>query len=119
MRHVNSIVLSALDATTQNGTQIDTNQIIAASFQAVFSDTTAAGSLKVQMSNDIWADSYLPGTFVVTNWTDIPSATATVTAGGSVVITLPQTCYRWMRVVYTSTTPGTTTVVVKYNALSV
>lgn len=119
MRHVNSIVLNALDTTSQNGNQIDTNQIVAASFQAIFSDNIAAGSVKIQMSNDITHDSYQPMNFTVINWTDVPNASATVTAGASVVISIPQSCYRWLRAVYTSTTPGTGTVMVQYNGLSI
>lgn len=119
MRHVNSVVLSTSDATSQNGSQIDTNQIIAASFQAVFSDTDAAGSVKIQMSNDINHDSYQPAIFTVVNWTDVPNTSTSVTAGGSIVITIPQSCYRWLRAVYTSTTPGTGVVSVQYNGLSI
>jgi hypothetical protein len=117
MRNETINILSASDASSQNGVQIDTNQILAASFQAVFGDSTAGGTVQVQMSNDIYNSAYLQ-TFTVSNWTNIPSASATVTAGASVVISVPQMCYRWIRVIYTSTTPGTSTINVNMNALS-
>jgi hypothetical protein len=118
MRNVNCIVLSAPDTASQNGIQIDSNQLVAASFQAVFGDTDAAGDIKIQMSNDICNDRYQASAFTVTNWTDVPSATASVTSGASVVISIPQMCYRWIRVVFTSSNAGATTIVVNMNALS-
>src|SRR5579859_1322918 len=101
MRKVNSTVLSAVDTASQNGSQIDSNQLISASFQVVFGDATAAGTLKIQASNDICNDQYQPATFTVTNWTDIPNATATIASGASALITIYQLSYRWLRAVYT------------------
>lgn len=118
MRNETINVLSGPDTSTQTGPQIDTNQIIAASFQASFGDATAAGTLTIQASNDIYNSGYTPGSFTVTNWTLIPSASATVSAGGSVLITIPNMCYRWIRAVYTYTSGGSTTVSVNMNALS-
>lgn len=118
MRNGNFNVLSAADTADANGIQIDANQIIAASFQAVFGDATAAGTLKVQMSNDICNDRYQANTFTVTNWTDIPNASASVSSGASVVISITQNCYRWLRVVYTRGSGGSTTINVNANILS-
>jgi hypothetical protein len=121
MRNVNCVVLSAADTASANGTLIDANQLVSASFQAVFGDVTAVGTVKVQMSNDICNAGYaVPGLpFAPVNWTDIPSATSTVTAGvAATPITIAQTCYRWMRVVFTRTSGGSTTVIVTMNALS-
>ena len=117
MRQVNCNVLSASDATSQNGDQIDANQLISASFHAYFGDTSAAGSIKIQASNDV-APIQQAGTFVVSNWVDIPSATASVTSGGAVLITINQVCYRWMRAVFTQNSAGSTTVNVNMEALS-
>jgi hypothetical protein len=119
MKNVSCNVLSASDATSQNGAQIDSNQLAAASFQALFGDSSAAGTLKIQMSNDIFLESYQPSNFTVSNWTDIPSATATVTAGASAVIMLPEISYRWMRVVFTSSVAGSTTINVQMFALAI
>lgn len=118
MRNVNCNVLTGDDSVDQSGTQIDANQLIAASFQAVFGDASATGTLKIQMSNDVCNDRYQAAAFTVTNWTDIPSATASVASGASVVISLNQLSYRWLRAVYTAASGGTTTISVNLNALS-
>lgn len=118
MKYVNINVLSAGDDVSQIGAKIDADQLVSASFQAYFGDSTAAGTVKIQASNDVCPYGYIPGGFTVTNWTDIPSATATVTAGASVLITLPQISYRWMRVVYTSSVAGSTTINVNLFAVA-
>lgn len=118
MRNVNCNVLSGSDASTQNGITVDSNQLINASFQAVFGDATATGTFKIQMSNDINTDRYQAFNFTVTNWTDIPNASASITSGGSAVITLTEISYRWLRAVYTASSGGSTTVKVNMNAIS-
>jgi hypothetical protein len=113
MRQVNDKVLSGLDAVSINGKQIDTNQMINMSFHCILSDATAAGSFSLQASNDI---SQIPpgqGSFTATNWVDIPNATVTMTAGTQqALIMLSELSFRWVRAVWTQTTPGTGTVVV-------
>ena len=122
MRNVNSVVLSGADTASVNGNPIDANQLISGSFQAVFGDATANGTLKIQASNDVAPIQYTSpngvGVFTPSNWADIPSATASVTLGGSVIVTLAQMNYRWVRAVYTRTSGGSSTVVVSMNALS-
>lgn len=120
MRNLNCIALSAADTASQNGPAMDTNQWIAASFQAVFGDATAAGTFKLQASNDTYNDryNYPQGTFTPTNWTDIPNQTASITSGGSAILTIPQCAYRWIRAVYTRSGGGSTTIIVNVNALS-
>jgi hypothetical protein len=107
MREVNVAILSAADTTSQTGSQIDSNQLIIASFQAVFGDSTAAGTVAIQGSNDVAPLQYSsPTTFTATNWTNIPNATATITAGASAMILIPQMSFRWIRAVYTSSSGG-------------
>lgn len=120
MRELNCTILGPIDdSVSQNGSQVDSNQLIAASFQAVFGDTSAAGTFVIQGSNDVAPLQYTsPTTFIVTNWTNIPNATATITGGASAMITIPTMCYRWVRAVYTSASGGTTTVTVNMMALS-
>ncbi|GAC1502082.1 MAG: hypothetical protein NVS1B10_06690 [Candidatus Saccharimonadales bacterium] len=112
MRDLCITILSASDATSQTGPAIDANQLVSASFQSIFGDVTAAGSVKLQASNDAVVAPALP-----TNWSDIPSATATVTAGVCPMIVIPNMTFRYIRAVFTQTTAGTTTVTVKINAL--
>ena len=119
MRQVNVLALSGADTGSVNGSQIDSNQLVSASFQIVFGDVTAVGTFKLQMSNDVAPNAVGPNTFTVTNWTDIPNQTAAITAGASAVLTISQTSYRWLRAVYTRSSGGSTTAIVNMFALSV
>lgn len=119
MRNTNCQILSGANTGSVNGSQIDANQLVSASFHAFQGDGTAAGTVKIQASNDVCAYGNLAADFVVTNWVDIPSATASVASGGPVLITIAQMSYRWIRAVYTRTSGGSSTVVVNMNALSI
>jgi hypothetical protein len=119
MKNINCIALSAVDTSSQNGGAIDANQLICASFQAVFADITAVGTVKVQASNDINTTGYNSNNFSPTNWSDISGATVAVSAGGVVLIPKFDLSYQWIRAVYTRTSGGSTTVVVNMNALSI
>ena len=118
MKYLLENVMSAPDTTSQNGSQIDANQLIAASFHCYFADSTVGGTLNIQGSNDI-APYQINPNFVVSNWVNIPGAGATITAGSPVMITLNPACYRWLRASLTVTTPGTSTVTVNMQAQSV
>lgn len=118
MRHVNCIALSGVDTGSVDGSQMDSIQIKNVSFQIVFGDATAAGTFKIQASNDICNDSYQAQNFTATNWSDVPNATASITSGASAIISLQNCAFRWLRAVYTRTSGGSTTVVVNMNALS-
>lgn len=119
MKHLNINVLSGSNATNQTGPKIDAVELaLGASFHILIPDTTAVGTLIIQGSNDICGTQYLPATFTPTHWNSIPNATATITAGGSSFILLPQVSFRWMRAVWTQTTPGTSTINVNMFALS-
>lgn len=106
MRNINSNILSAADNQTTNGNTVDSNQLVSASFQAYFGDTQAAGTFKLQASNDINNDRYQPANFTPTNWVDIPNQTASITSGTSALLTIANMCYRWIRAVYTTTAIG-------------
>ena len=118
MRNVTCNVLSAVDTASANGIQISSSQLISASWQIVFGDATAAGTFKIQASNDICNNLYETDNFVVTNWTDIPSATTSIASGASALITLSVINYAWVRAVFVRSGGGSTTVSVNMNALS-
>lgn len=120
MRNFNKVLLSASDATSQTSTFVDTGQTVAISFLASFSDVDAGGTLKIQASNDVTqaTNLALADGFAPVHWVDVASATATVVAGASVLIAIPQNSYRWLRAVYTETTPGTGVITVNMNVLS-
>lgn len=117
MRNLSATVLSGSNAGSVTGITIDSNQMISASFQLSFGDSVAAGSFIVQASNDIFDTRYLDSIFTPVNWSNVGTAT-TVAAGATGLILLAQTSYRWLRVLYTSTIPGTSTVIVNINSLS-
>lgn len=107
MRNLNCNVLSAADNQTTNGIQIDSNQLFGMSFQAYFGDTQAAGTFKIQVSNDVAPIQYSSNsTFTVSHWVDLPSATTPIVSGGSAIITVNPSSYRWMRAVYTTSATG-------------
>jgi hypothetical protein len=72
------------------------------------SSGTLAGTFKVQVSNDSDPNASgqsLPNDPIITNWTDLPSATLSATdANGSGVISLQNIPFKWARVVYTNAT---------------
>lgn len=96
---------------------LDTNQAVNVTFQLVTADTTVAGAMKAQGSNDNPSDT---GTqrelFVPTHWSDIPSATVTAVAGVTPLLVVANVACQYMRVVFTRT-GGTTTLSVKANAV--
>jgi hypothetical protein len=112
-------VLTGSDAANINGIQINSNQLVSASFHAYFGDSGAVGTLKIQASNDPCSYGNLAADFTVANWVDIPGTSTAVTGGASKLITIAQTSYRWMRAVWTATSGGTTTINVNMNAISV
>lgn len=115
MRNVNCIAISAVDTASVNGSAIDANQLLSASFQSVFGDATAAGTVKIQASNDINNTSY-NNNFTPTNWSDIPLATSTIASGVGPIILITNVCYQWIRAVYTRSGGGSTTIIVNMNA---
>lgn len=108
MRRTNDIVLQGASDANQNGIQLDANQIISASFQAVFTNGDEVGTFKLQASNDVCPQGNQSVNFVVTNWTDIPGSLVTITAGSSALITLSSaaTPYRWLRAVWVRASGG-------------
>lgn len=114
MKPVSTIALSGADTVSVNGPAILADQLISASFQASFADTAAAGTIQIQASNDVILSASPP-----THWSNITGATSTVTAGVAPIIFISNMCYKWVRVSFTSTTPGTSTMAVAMFAFGV
>lgn len=117
MRNSQQTILSAIDTASQTGAAIDVGQIVSASFVPSFGDVTAAGTVRIQCSNDAPNARYLD-IFVPTNWADVPNATSTIVAGVGPAIVIPNMCFSYIRAVYTRTGGGSTTIVVNMNQLS-
>jgi len=115
MRNSQVKILSAGDTSSQTGSSYFTGQLVSASFAPVFGDVTAAGTLKIQCSNDVPVGA--PQSFIPTNWSDIPNATSTIVAGVGPAIVIPNMCFGWIRAVYTRASGGSSTVVVNMNQL--
>lgn len=116
MRNAQVVILSAVDTATVNGSAYDVGQVVSASFVPSFGDVTAAGTIKLQASNDN------PGTqlnFTPSNWADVPNATSTVAAGVGPAIVVANMCFRYIRAVYTRTSGGSSTITVTMNSLSI
>lgn len=118
MKRVNGIALSSADTGTgaHNGVQLDSGQWYSVSFHAIFGDASATGTLKVQASNDEITNT--PNDFTVTSWVDIPNATASIASGAQALITVNPLSYRWLRVVYTGASGGSTTILVNFFAIA-
>lgn len=120
MRVINTNVLSAVDTASQNGIKIDSSQLLQASFQAIFADATAAGTVKIQASNDInTSGTFNAVNFTPTNWSDIPGAVATVASGVCPLIPLTNMSFGWIRAVFTRSSGGSSTVNVVMFAVGV
>lgn len=119
MRYVVATALNAVDTSSQQGAFIDSNQLISASFQSVFADVTAAGTVTIQASNDHATTASGAWTGTPSNWSDIPNATATVVAGVAPLILIPVMAFRWIRIVFTRSSGGSSTIVVNMMAMSI
>lgn len=121
MRSSQLLALSKPDTGSQTGPGIWVGQICSASFVPVFGDTDAAGSIKIQCSNEIPP----PGTVCVgyqpsaASFKDIPNATSTIVAGVGPAIVIGSMCFAYVRAVFTSSNAGSTTVQVQMNQIGV
>lgn len=98
-------------AATVNSVALDAENLYQCSAQIVCTGS-AAGTLKLQASNDIQLGQQ-PSTLTPTNWSDIPSATVTVSGAGSYLIPKTDICYQYVRLVYTNSGTGTISVNIK------
>ncbi len=110
-------ILSGADTGSVTGLAIDVNQAVSASFQVVTGDVTAAGTVKLQMSNDL-TNGQNRNIFVPTNWSDIPSATSTVASGVGPAFVIANMAFSYIRAVYTRSGGGSTTIAVNMNVIS-
>lgn len=87
-----------------NSIGVDVNQLNLMAIQAVWTGATAAGSVKVQVSNDNvrLGTGSNPAANVV-NWTDYTGSSSTVAGPGDVLYNMTFSGYRWARIVFTRT----------------
>jgi hypothetical protein len=119
MRNVPINMINAVDTVTQTGPPVFAGQSVSASFTSVFGDATAAGTVKIQESNE--APIGEPSKYVPSNgsFVDVPNATSTIASGAGPAIVLTTLCCQYVRAVFTYASGGSSTVVVNATFLSV
>jgi len=103
MRQSSVKIADNIDIATSFTSQgINLISIYAYSIQAVHSGT-AAGTFKLQGSNDPGDNGSGQGVSQPTNWTDISDSPQAVSGAGSVLWDVTECSYRWVRMIYTAT----------------
>lgn len=107
MKYAPIVAIPVQAAATITSSPIPAQDLLYASAQAVSTGAGADGVLKFQASNDnpVSGSGQVP-----TNWSDIASATVSVSGAGSFLIPKIELCYQWIRVVYTNGGGGTGTI---------
>lgn len=108
MRNLDYKPLSAVALNAnQASAAIDAQNLIRLSAQAIVAGGTSVGNLQIQVSND--KNGAMNGfPFIPTNWSNLGAAVA-LAAGGIFLIASQETCYRWVRVIFTDGSGGTNT----------
>lgn len=117
MRNVPVQILNADNSKDETGAAVFCGQYVAASFVISNGDNTAAGTVKIQGSNDLPVGN--PGAFIPTNWADITSATSTIASGVGPAIVLATMNFQYIRAVFTHSGGGSTLITVNMSALAV
>lgn len=110
-----SSVSLAADATLK---PIWLGHIYMASVQLVFTGTPN-GAFKLQASNDeghIDSASASMQVSGISNWTDVGTASGTISAAGTYMFTIDSAPWKWLRVVWTAAGAGTTPVLTSARA---
>ena len=105
MRNLNSSIIAAGDASGNlNSSYVKAEQMNRVSVQAIFSDSSLAGNLKLQASNDT--------TTTPSNWSTV--STTAVSSGALTLIATTECSYQWVRVRW-EPSAGTGTITVNIN----
>ena len=102
----NSITSGDSSASSITGSAINASQLINSYWQVICSASDAAGTVKIQMSNDLPPDGNMASGYTPTHWSDIPSATSAVSSGAGPCIVLANMSAQWVRAVYTKSGGG-------------
>lgn len=104
MRNTNFLLMSAVSNNgNKESAHIDAQQVYGCSFVATFSDNAAAGTMKIQGSNDPCGFGNIAEDFTPTNWVDVASGSVVVAAGATSTVEKIHINYRWLRVTWTRT----------------
>ena len=108
MRQVNDNIIPIQAAASVNSAAIPALNLFYCSAQ-IAATGSAAGTMKLQASNDS-SDAI---NFAPANWSDIPSATVSVSGTGAFIIPKTDLCYQYVRIVYSNSGTGTISIVFK------
>lgn len=123
MRNSSFEILNGDDSDDIVGAAIDSGQFFAASFQYIFGDTDAAGTIFIEGSNDPCPNG-TGGAFEPSNWNSVVdsagnAAEIAITAGGTGVLMIAPFCYRFLRARWEQSTPGTSDLIININVQGV
>lgn len=93
--------------TTLTSAAVAVDQYWGFSVQAAVAGTPT-GTIKIQVSSDPFQGG-VPAPPVPTNWTDLTSGSAALSAAGTTIFNVPNSAYSWMRVIYTDGSSGAAT----------
>lgn len=111
MRPSNVVIFSAKDASVNQAyVPISAQFFTQCSVQGVVTGSST-GTIKVQVSNDPSVDSSK-----VVNWSDLPSATATLSAAGTFLVPKTDLCFNWIQVIYTKNNGSAGTITANLHA---
>lgn len=99
MRPLNQVYFNAITGTT-TGAKLWASSYYSISLTGV-GTSTLAGTIKMQASNDFDNSADLDS-FSPSNWVDVASATATVTAATAFIMPKTDVCYQWVRFIFTA-----------------
>lgn len=116
MANVPILMIDAVDTVSQVGAPVYTIQAYAGSFTMTFGDTSVAGTVQIQGSNEPNTRGNGP-TYVPSNasFNNIVGATSTITAGVCNAIIIPVLTFQYIRAVFTYTSGGSSTIIVNGN----
>lgn len=89
------------DSIAWSSSPVPVDQIYTLAAQYVFSANTSAGTIKLQGSCDAYKQPLPISSQLPVTWADVPSVTASVTAGAPGILSLNVVPYNWVRIVWT------------------
>lgn len=110
MRQENINLITLRAAASVNSSAVDARNLFYCSAQIAVTGA-GAGTLKLQVSNDIAGSDGNPGS--PSNWSDVPSASIAISGAGAYLIPKTDMCYQWARLVYTNSGTGTINAIFK------
>lgn len=119
MRNYPTTILSADNSKNATGSAFFVGQAVSASFVTQNGDTGAAGTVKIQGSNEAPVGDPLAYTPTAASFADITNATSAISSGVGPAIIIANMPFQYIRAVYTRTSGGTSTITVKMSALGV